>query len=159
MSFFYFKNNIILKIKNNGDFIDEISFCGEYDNADEKSFEKAPPVIKEAVRWLDIYFSKREPNFVPKLRLSGTDFQIRVWKRLCEIPYGETISYEKIANELFTESSKTKMSPRAIGGAVRKNPIAIIIPCHRVIGKNGDLTGFSGGLEIKKRLLELEKKK
>lgn len=88
--------------------------------------------------------------------MSGTDFQIKVWKRLTEIPFGKTVTYGELAKELAAMTGKEKMSAQAIGGAVGKNPVGIIVPCHRVVGKGGKLTGFAGGIEVKRRLLELE---
>ena len=101
---------------------------------------------------LDRYFQGKEiliENI--KLKPNGTDFQLRIWKELLKIPYGTTISYSEIAKNIGINSS------RAIGNAVSKNPISIIIPCHRVIGKNGNLTGYAGGLDRKIQLLKIEK--
>lgn len=107
------------------------------------------PVFGEVERWLDLYFSGREPDFTPRLDLRGTTFQQRVWKALLDIPYGETISYGELAGRLGT-------SARAVGGAVGRNPVSIIVPCHRVVGSNGWLGGYAGGPELKARLLALE---
>lgn len=100
---------------------------------------------------LEEYFRGERRTFDLPLRPAGTEFQKRVWEALCEIPYGETRSYGKIA-----ERVENPKAPRAVGMANNKNPIAIMIPCHRVIGKNGSLTGYAGGLEQKRKLLELE---
>ena len=108
------------------------------------------PVFGETSRWLDIYFSGAEPGFMPRLDLRGTPFRQVVWKDLLAIPYGETVSYGELARRVGT-------SPRAIGGAVGHNPVSIIVPCHRVIGADACLTGYAGGLELKARLLLLEK--
>lgn len=106
--------------------------------------------------WLDRYFSEKKPQ-ISELSLSmiGTEFQKTVWKILCEIPYGEVITYGEIANKVFSKTGK--MSAQAVGGAVGRNPISIIIPCHRVIGRNGNLTGYAGGIDKKLELLKLEK--
>ena len=108
------------------------------------------PVFGEADRWLDLYFSGVEPDFTPRLNLRGTSFRQAVWKELLTIPYGETVSYGELARRVGT-------SPRAIGGAVGHNPVSIIVPCHRVIGADDSLTGYAGGLDLKARLLLLEK--
>lgn len=109
--------------------------------------------FQEAVAQLKAYFAARLRDFDLPLVLNGTDFQLQVWRRLQEIPYGETTSYGTIARELGAPEAA-----RAVGLANGSNPIPIIVPCHRVIGSNGDLTGFGGGLPIKKKLLELESK-
>jgi len=113
------------------------------------------PIFLQAEDWLRIYFSGKEPPFTPALSPKGSDFRQLVWNVLLSIPYGETLSYSDIASQLLTQA-KHQTSPRAVGGAVGHNPISLIIPCHRVIGKNGDLTGFAGGLERKIHLLNLE---
>lgn len=108
------------------------------------------PVFSETSRWLDFYFSGAEPGFTPRLSLRGTPFRKVVWKDLLAIPYGETVSYGELARRVGT-------SPRAIGGAVGHNPVSIIVPCHRVIGADDCLIGYAGGLDLKARLLLLEK--
>ena len=113
-------------------------------------------ILGDTKKWLDLYFSGEEPNFTPKLKLEGTEFRRDVWKILLEIPYGETLSYKDIANKLMTSGKYERMSSQAVGGAVGHNPISIIIPCHRVVGGNGSLTGYAGGLARKVKLLELE---
>lgn len=107
--------------------------------------------------WLDKYFNNEHPN-INELSLSpsGTEFQLRVWNILKEIPYGKTITYKDIADKIATEKNIKKMSSQAVGQAVGHNPISIIIPCHRVVGRNGNLTGYAGGLEIKVKLLKHE---
>lgn len=121
--------------------------------------EKAgmPKPLCQAVRWLDSYFSGQEPDFFPPVRLEGSEFRLRVWRELKNIPYGETVTYGAIAKKLAEQTGRSHMSSQAVGGAVGRNPIGIIIPCHRVIGADGSLTGFGGGLEVKRALLELEK--
>ncbi len=115
--------------------------------------EKSLPVFDQAVRWLDLYFSGQAPDFKPPLRLRGTEFQKAVWEYLLTIPFGHTVAYGEIAAALGLPPA----AARAVGGAVGRNPISLIIPCHRVIGANGGLTGYAGGIERKKRLLALEK--
>ena len=109
-----------------------------------------PPIIAETLQWLDDYFAGKRPCNVPRLNPQGTDFQERVWQALLTIPYGETLSYGEIAQMLECRSAQ------AVGQAVGANPIALIIPCHRVIAANGQLGGYAYGTEIKKQLLELE---
>ncbi len=100
--------------------------------------------------WLDLYFSSQRPDFLPPLKPCGTAFQQRVWQALLEISYGETISYSKLASRIGCRSAQ------AVGQAVGKNPIAIIVPCHRVVGSDGSLTGYAYGIEKKEYLLHLE---
>ena len=109
------------------------------------------PLFEAAFAWLDAYFDRRDPGPTPPLAPAGTAFQQRVWQALLTIPFGKTASYGEIARAVGCPS------PRAVGQAVHRNPIALMIPCHRVIGADGSLTGFAGGLEVKARLLELEK--
>ncbi|MBR0227811.1 MAG: methylated-DNA--[Clostridia bacterium] len=115
--------------------------------------KKPLPVFDQAVRWLDRYFSGKKPDCPPPLRPRGTAFQQAVWRRLLDIPYGHTVTYGEIAASLGLPSG----AARAVGGAVGRNPISLIIPCHRVVGAHGSLTGYAGGIERKKRLLELER--
>lgn len=114
------------------------------------------PVLKAAKDWLDIYFAGREPDFTPSLHMIGSPFRLSVWKHLLEIPYGETITYGEIAKKIAGEMGRDRMSAQAVGGAVGHNPVSIIVPCHRVIGADGSLTGYAGGLDKKVRLLTLE---
>lgn len=113
-------------------------------------------IFDEAKKWLDIYFSREEPKFTPKLNIKGSEFRKDVWKILLEIPYGKTLTYKAIAEKLVMSGKYKKMSAQAVGGAVGHNPISIIIPCHRVVGASGSLTGYAGGLDRKVKLLELE---
>lgn len=112
------------------------------------------PVFELTEKWLDVYFSGREPDFTPPLRMEGTPFRLRVWELLREIPYGTLTTYGALAEKL--RAAGIKASPRAVGGAVGANPVSIIVPCHRVIGADGSLTGYAGGLETKISLLRLE---
>ena len=115
------------------------------------------PIFEKTREWLDRYFSGGRPT-PGELSLSprGSLFQQAVWTLLCDIPWGETITYGALASRVAERLGKSSMSARAVGSAVGRNPISIIIPCHRVIGANGRLTGYAGGLSVKKRLLELE---
>lgn len=142
---------------------DEEGLCGlwfqgqKYDRSGLCSRErKENEYIRSAKKWLDLYFSGKRPDFTPKLHLSGTDFQILVWKKLLEIPYGATVSYGELARRIASETGTDFMSAQAVAGAVGRNRISIIIPCHRVIGAHGELTGYAGGVERKRELLRLE---
>ena len=133
-------------------------YFGEFPGHMDFSFEENENhILKDALRWLDIYFSGKEPDFTPTLSMKTTEFRKKVWKILLTIPYGKTMTYGEIAERIAKDSGKAKMSAQAVGGAVGHNSISLIIPCHRVIGANGSLTGYAGGIEKKKKLLELEK--
>ena len=119
--------------------------------------ESETPVLCEAKRWLDIYFSGREPDFTPPLHPVGSAFQQAVWALLMEIPYGETTTYGTLVRKLAEKQGLTHMSAQAVGGAVGHNDISLIIPCHRVVGASGSLTGYAGGVDKKIKLLELER--
>ena len=128
--------------------------------ADASGMEKNAcplPVFNDTRRWLDMYFAGQIPDFLPRLSPQGTAFRQSVWNMLLAIPYGQTTSYGEIAAEIGRRRQTEKMSAQAVGGAVGHNPIAIIIPCHRVIGKDGSLTGYGGGLWRKGWLLQLER--
>lgn len=124
---------------------------------DKEREEKEIPVFEKTKEWLDIYFSGKEPDFEVPLRFIGTDFQKEVWKILCSIPYGQTMTYGEIAGKLAEKRGKKSMSAQAVGGAVGHNRISILVPCHRVVGSDGSLTGYAGGIEKKVKLLTLEK--
>ena len=128
------------------------------DNIDGKITENNNLKIFVTVKsWLDKYFAGKKPNIkeIP-IKFIGNDFRKSVWKILYEIPYGKVLTYGDIAKQIAKQKNITKMSAQAIGGAVGHNPISIIVPCHRVVGKNGKLTGYAAGLNKKKKLLELE---
>lgn len=126
------------------------------DNLPEKYEEKEVPVLTQTKKWLDIYFSGKNPDFTPPIAMDGVSpFRRRVWEIMLTIPYGQTISYGKISKQTEKETGK-RVSAQAVGGAVGHNPVGIIIPCHRVIGTNGNLTGYAGGLDKKIALLKLE---
>lgn len=118
--------------------------------------EKETPVLAQTGQWLDIYFSGRQPEFQVPLHVTGTEFQHKVWKLLCAIPYGQTTTYGAVARQLAVQDGKERVSAQAVGGAVGRNPVSIIVPCHRVIGSDGSLTGYAGGLEKKIALLKIE---
>lgn len=118
--------------------------------------EKEIPLFETVKHWLDIYFTGREPDIFVPLHLVGTDFQQEVWGILRAIPYGRTRTYGEIAREVAQKRGAKRMSAQAAGGAVGHNPVSVIVPCHRVVGTNGSLTGYAGGIEKKVKLLELE---
>lgn len=114
-------------------------------------------IFVKTKKWLDMYFSKEKTQIKDlKLAPKGSNFRKNVWKILCDIPYGKTTTYGDIANKIAKIMNKDKMSAQAIGNAVGHNPISIIIPCHRVVGKDGNLTGYAGGIDKKIELLKLE---
>lgn len=128
-------------------------------NIKEKVIEKDDEeILVKTKKWLDRYFNGCKPK-VEELDIEfvGSEFEINVWKLLCEIPYGKLTTYGYLAKKICKIMNKERMSSQAIGNAVGKNPLPIVVPCHRVIGVNGNLTGYSGGLDIKVKLLEIEK--
>lgn len=137
-----------------GLWFDGQKYFAEGSNPDAE--EKKLPIFDEAMRWLDIYFSGRRPDFTPPLNLEGTAFRKEVWQQLLQIPYGQTTTYGELAAQLAAHRGLKQMSAQAVGGAVGHNPISIIVPCHRVVGTGGSLTGYAGGLAKKLALLKLE---
>ena len=141
-------------IVSDGEAVCGVWFCGQ------KHFPSFEEVIRnddlaifcDVKKWFDDYFDGKNPEIDFKLKPDGSEFRLKVWRMLREIPYGETLTYGQIASKI-----SPAMSAQAVGGAVGHNPIAILIPCHRVIGANGNLTGYAGGLERKIELLRLEK--
>ena len=124
---------------------------------DKEHEEKEIPIFEKAKKWLDIYFAGKEPDFTVPLHFTGTDFQNEVWEILCAIPYGRTMTYGEIAKQVASKKGLPRMSAQAVGGAVGRNGISILVPCHRVVGANGSLTGYAGGIDKKIKLLQLEK--
>ena len=129
----------------------------QYRLTEYKYTESMLPIFTQTKRWLDIYFEGKAPDFTPQTALNSTEFRKDVWQDLLNIPHGKTVTYGELAKHLSEKKGKNKISAQAIGGAVSHNPIALIIPCHRVIGTNGSLTGYAWGLERKRKLLFLEK--
>jgi methylated-DNA-[protein]-cysteine S-methyltransferase len=127
------------------------------DTLGDKPIEKDLPVFDETCRWLDIYFSGRDPGFTPPLKMRTTPFRKAVWDIMLTIPFRRTMSYGEIAASIAKQRGIRQMSAQAIGGAVGHNSISLIIPCHRVVGAGGNLTGYAGGIEKKAILLEMEK--
>lgn len=119
--------------------------------------EKELSIFQLTTQWLDLYFQGKTPSFTPPLSFNGSPFRLIVWNILLEIPYGTTMTYGEIAAIIAKKQGVQSMSAQAVGGAVAHNPISVIVPCHRVVGTNGSLTGYAGGLEKKIALLELEK--
>ena len=144
---------------------DEIGLTGSWfdgekyfaDNLPAEHAERQTPILAEAARWLDIYFTGKEPGFTPPLHPIGSPFRQAVWEILLQIPYGQTTTYGEIARQLAEKQGREKMSSQAVGGAVGHNEISVIIPCHRVVGTSGSLTGYAGGIGKKVKLLELER--
>lgn len=144
---------------------DEIGLTGSWfdgekyfaDNLPAEHAERQTPILAEATRWLDIYFTGKEPGFTPPLHPIGSPFRQAVWEILLQIPYGQTTTYGEIARQLAEKQGLEKMSAQAVGGAVGHNEISVIIPCHRVVGTSGSLTGYAGGIDKKVKLLELER--
>ena len=134
-------------------------FDGHTEDADDDNavWTDDLPIFRLAFRWLDEYFAGPKPKVHVPIRLEGTPFREEIWALLREVPYGETVSYGELAHRLESKHSDgRKVSARAVGGAVHHNPVGIIVPCHRVIGADGSLTGYAGGLDVKARLLRLE---
>ena len=123
---------------------------------DPQHEERETPILAETKRWLEIYFSGREPDFLPPLHPIGSPFRQTVWRLLLEIPYGQVTAYGDLARAIAVQQGLAHMSAQAIGGAVGHNMISIVIPCHRVVGTSGSLTGYAGGIQKKLELLRLE---
>ena len=123
---------------------------------DPEHEERETPIFAITRRWLDIYFSGHEPDFMPPVHMIGSEFRRCVWELLLRIPYGTTVTYGDLARLVARRRGLRRMSAQAVGGAVGHNEISIIVPCHRVVGTNGSLTGYAGGVDKKRKLLELE---
>jgi methylated-DNA-[protein]-cysteine S-methyltransferase len=141
-----------MMIAGNDNAIYRVCFCGQ------KHFPSSDfirnddlAIFGQVKQWLDDYFEGLNPEIDFEVKLEGSEFQVKVWRILQEIPYGETLTYGEIARRI-----SPKMSAQAVGGAVGRNPLAVIIPCHRVLGAKGKLTGYAGGIDRKMRLLDLE---
>lgn len=120
--------------------------------------ENPNDITRRAIKFLDRYFNRENPSIDElSFKLEGTSFQVLVWQKLLDIKYGKTTTYGELAKTLANEKGIKKMSPRAVGRALHKNPIPIIIPCHRVVGKNFKLVGYALGIDVKQFLLDLEK--
>ena len=142
-----------------GEYLTNLCFIGSKDetNLDLSGVEKELPIFQETSRWLDIYFGGREPDFIPKYKLKSlTPFRAQVSAIMAEISFGKLTTYQKIAMKIAMQNGLRKMSAQAVGGAVGWNPLCLIIPCHRVVGSDGSLTGYGGGLSNKIALLKNE---
>lgn len=123
------------------------------DDFDGKEYK----ILKATEDWLDKYFIGKDPGFLPPIKVSGSEFRKDVWEILLKIPYGKTWTYKEVGEELLKSGKYERVSNQAVGGAVGHNLISLIIPCHRVIGSDGSLRGYAGGLDVKRKLLELER--
>lgn len=126
------------------------------ESLDPEHEEKEVSVFETVRRWLELYFSGKEPDFMPPIHMLGSPFQLDVWGLLRQIPYGETVTYGELAKMIARQRGLSRMSAQAVGGAVGHNKISIIVPCHRVVGADGSLTGYAGGMHRKEQLLTLE---
>ncbi len=138
---------------------DNLLVCVDFCSVDDDRLKRPPSslsILDETEQWLICYFAGKDPGAIPPVSLSGSPFRLAVWEELCKIPYGRTTTYGTIANKVALRMKMPRMSARAVGRAVGCNPINILIPCHRVVGRDGNLTGYRGGLRLKSRLLALE---
>lgn len=155
-------DNLLIQVKD--DLLTGLWFEGSHEGDKQTNLSIEPiqesslsPVLRDTCRWLDIYFTGCQPNFTPQYRIDNlTSFRKEVSEIMCKIPFGETTTYGEIACQIAQKHGIPKMSAQAVGGAVGWNPICIIIPCHRVIGNKGNLTGYGGGMHNKIALLKLE---
>ena len=151
-----------VRVRSDGESLIGLWFVGQVNDAKEISdleIKNDLPIFGQVESWLESYFSGKQTSITIPLQPKGTSFQQRVWQILQEIPYGETMTYGEIAQRIAKEKGVETFSAQAVGQAVGKNPISILIPCHRVLGKNGALTGYAGGVHRKEQLLQLERGK
>lgn len=159
---FYISPIGLILLESDGESLIRLDFTDETCASELKSSSKellpkeTLEVFSETKRWLDIYFSGRDPGFLPSLKLSGTPFRLAVWDILLSIPFGKSMTYGEISSVLASKQGMERLSAQAVGGAVGHNPVSIIIPCHRVLGSGGSLTGYAGGLDRKAFLLRNE---
>ncbi|SFW47284.1 methylated-DNA--[protein]-cysteine S-methyltransferase [Ruminococcus flavefaciens] len=150
----------IITLASNGESLTGLWFDGQKHFSHKyisESTEAELPIFTRTCNWLDIYFSGNIPDFTPSIYLNTTPFRKAVYDILLTIPYGQTMTYGEIANIIAKQNGVERMSAQAVGSAVGHNPVSIIIPCHRVVGADGSLTGYAGGLNKKIELLKLEK--
>lgn len=148
-----------ITLASNGEALTGLWFDGQRYFADtlpQEYKQTELPIFEQTRKWLDIYFQGKEPDFTPPLCMKTTPFRKAVWEIMLTIPYGKTMTYGDIAKQIAESQGLTKMSAQAVGSAVGHNSISIIIPCHRVVGAGGNLTGYAGGLDKKIQLLTLE---
>lgn len=151
-----------VRLRSDGESLTGLWFVGQVNDAKEISdleIKNDLPIFGQVESWLESYFSGKQASITIPLQPKGTSFQQRVWQILQEIPYGKTMTYGEIAQRIAKEKGVETFSAQAVGQAVGKNPISILIPCHRVLGKNGALTGYAGGVYRKEKLLQLERGK
>lgn len=151
-----------VRLRSDGESLTGLWFVGQVNDAKDISdieMKNDLPIFGQVESWLESYFSGKQTSITIPLQPKGTSFQQRVWQILQEIPYGETMTYGEIAQRIAQEKGVETFSAQAVGQAVGKNPISILIPCHRVLGKNGALTGYAGGVHRKEQLLQLERGK
>lgn len=149
-----------ITLSSNGTELTGLWFDGQKyfgDTLSEECAEKSLPIFEQTAHWLDIYFSGNAPDFTPPLKMETTPFRKAVWEIMLTIPFGQTMTYGEIADRIAKQKGLSKMSAQAVGGAVGHNSISLIIPCHRVVGTNGSLTGYAGGIDKKVKLLTLER--
>ena len=149
-----------MTMASDGEHLTGLWFDGQkYDRStisDEAVVQPLLPVFTQTARWLDAYFEGTDPGFTPPIRVEGSDFKKMVTSIMLSIPFGATSTYARIAAEVARRTGRKQMSAQAVGGAVGRNPIVLIVPCHRVVGANGSLRGYAGGVDRKERLLEME---
>ena len=151
-----------VRLRSDGEALIGLWFVGQVNDArdiDDIEIKNDLPIFLQVESWLESYFSGKQASITIPLQPKGTSFQQRVWQILQEISYGETMTYGEIAQRIAKEKGVETFSAQAVGQAVGKNPISILIPCHRVLGKNGALTGYAGGVHRKEQLLQLERGK
>ena len=151
-----------VRLRSDGEFLTGLWFVGQVNDAKDNwdiEIKDNLPIFEQVETWLECYFSGKETPITIALQPKGTIFQEIVWKILQEIPYGETMTYGDIAQRIAKEKGVATYSAQAVGQAVGKNPISILIPCHRVLGRNGALTGYAGGVHRKEQLLRIERGK
>ena len=151
-----------VRLRSDGESLTGLWFVGQVNDAkaiSDLEIKNDLPIFGQVESWLESYFSGKQTSITIPLQPKGTSFQQRVWQILQEIPYGETMTYGEIAQRIAKEKGVANYSAQAVGQAVGKNPISILIPCHRVLGKNGALTGYAGGVHRKEQLLQLERGK
>ena len=151
-----------VRLRSDGKSLTGLWFVGQVNDAEynrDIEIKDDLPIFEQVETWLESYFSGKQTPITTLLQPKGTIFQEEVWKILQEIPYGKTMTYGDIAQRIAKEKGVATYSAQAVGQAVGKNPISILIPCHRVLGKNGTLTGYAGGVHRKEQLLKLERGK